>query len=340
MTPSARENALLPWHREIWEAWHERVRAKRLPHALLLAGSPGLGKNRFVLTLTQALLCTAPAADGQACNRCRSCLLYQAGNHPDYLQVRPPEEDKTIAIDTIREVNAYLTLKSHYHGYKVVIISPAEKMNTAASNSLLKTLEEPAGQALLILVTKAAASLLPTIRSRCQMINFTRPLESQALAWLRTQITPPPNLEQLLEFAQGAPLTALQLCGSDNSARRLAYLEDMEKLCNMQADTVTVAAAWLQKDSNDPFTWLLHCTQDMIRLKWSTDPPCLANRDLQSRLRQFSEGFQLTSLYAHWDRINAVMRLAHGQVNLQMMLESLLTAWTETYKSIDNDFSV
>ncbi|HSW52736.1 MAG TPA: hypothetical protein VLG93_05865, partial [Sulfuricaulis sp.] len=129
-----------PWHGALWSALARQF--EQLPHALLLQGRPGLGKHDFAVQLAQALLCEQ-ARDGMACGQCHCCRLFAAGTHPDLAGVGLVEDAKSIAVDQIRALGDFLSLRPHTAARKVVIISPAEAMNINAANSLLKLLEEP-----------------------------------------------------------------------------------------------------------------------------------------------------------------------------------------------------
>ncbi|MFO7642692.1 MAG: DNA polymerase III subunit delta', partial [Candidatus Competibacteraceae bacterium] len=162
----------LPWHEPLWRQFQQSRAAGRLPHALLLAGPAGLGKLAFAKRLARALLCETPDVEGDACGRCRSCRLFQAGSHPDYRMEQPVEEGKAIRIDPIRELCGFLGFTAQYGGYKIALLEPADRLNLNAANSLLKTLEEPPGDCLLLLVTAHPARLPATVRSRCQKVSF------------------------------------------------------------------------------------------------------------------------------------------------------------------------
>ncbi len=327
------ESGLLPWHFDQWQILQTHRRTNTLPHALLLSGLSGLGKNRFAEVLTQSLLCNSPQHDGQACHTCRSCLLYQAGTHPDYLQLHPREDDKPIVVEQIRELNAHLALKSQYAGHKLVIISPAEQMNTAAANSLLKTLEEPSAQSLLMLVTSQPAALLPTVRSRCQRIKFASPPESVALNWLKASPASPQNTAHLLMLAGGAPLKALSMGASDNLSRRMAAFDGFEKLVEKKIDPLTLAAIWLQGDVAESLAWLLSYTMDMVRLQSASNPPYLSNPDLQQRLRLIAQRYSPQLIHAHLDCVTQAIKLLNRQVNIQLLLEDILISWRHTSRN-------
>ncbi len=148
--------------------------AGRLPQAYCFSGPEGVGKRTTALVLAQALNCLAPlagAAGGDACGACLPCRKIRAGQHPDVTLVEPLEKS-VIGIDQVRELTARASLRPYEGRAKVWILDPADLLQEPAANALLKTLEEPAGATLFILVTARASALLPTIRSRCQSVRF------------------------------------------------------------------------------------------------------------------------------------------------------------------------
>ena len=175
----------LPWHRPQWQRVERGVREGRVPHALLLRGAAGNGKARFAARLAAALLCRS---DSPPCRACESCRLCAAGSHPDRFEVTIPEDRREIVVDQIRDLVHSVSLTARLGGYKAVIVNPAEQMNRHAANTLLKTLEEPPGATVFILVSSNHALLLATIRSRCQMVDFPVADREIALKWLRDQL--------------------------------------------------------------------------------------------------------------------------------------------------------
>ncbi|MDE2088858.1 MAG: DNA polymerase III subunit delta', partial [Gammaproteobacteria bacterium] len=279
------DTTLLPWHVPLWERLMARMRDGRMPHALLLAGPLGLGKHRFAQGLAQALLCERQQDNRQACGACRACRLFLSGAHPDFLRLAPEEEGKAILVEPTREMCAALMLKSQYGGYKTALIAPAERMNAAAANSLLKTLEEPAGQTVLMLVSARPSALPATIRSRCQALVFKPPPRELALAWLARQIAPERDPALLLELSHGAPLAAVKMAQGERLARRAARLDDLEALARGAADPIAVAGQWAKDDVLDGLHWLQTWVVDMIRLKSTRQPPRTANPDIATRLQ-------------------------------------------------------
>lgn len=151
--------------------------AGRLPQAYCFAGPPGVGKRTTALALAQAINCLAPASgeagedSGDACGACVPCRKIARGEHPDVTTVQP-EEKTVITVDQIRELTARASLRAYEGKAKIWIVDPAEQMQEPAANAFLKTLEEPCGASLFVLVTATPSALLPTIRSRCQAVRF------------------------------------------------------------------------------------------------------------------------------------------------------------------------
>ncbi len=158
--------------------------AGRLPHALLIHEAPGSGGEWLALWTAQLVLCLQ--RDKAPCGVCVSCKRVVAGEHPDFLALRPVEDSKQIRIEQVRELGQELALTSHQGGYKVGLLSPADVLNRFAANALLKTLEEPPQRTLLILVATQPSRLPATLLSRCQRIRVRPPTRSEAVAWLQS----------------------------------------------------------------------------------------------------------------------------------------------------------
>lgn len=210
------------------EAWNRLVGlAGRAPHALLLHGPEGVGKLQLAERFAQLLLCESAGPRTASCGKCDGCRWFVAGHHPDVRFIEPEtlarrpagddgetsEKSKAkpsaeIKIDQVRGLADFVNLASHRGGKRIVIVHPAEAMNTPAANALLKSLEEPPASAMFLLVSHRAARLLPTVRSRCVPIAVPLPAADQARAWLEKQGVK--DAGRRLAFAGGAPLRALQ----------------------------------------------------------------------------------------------------------------------------------
>ena len=224
---------LLPWQGAA-AATALAARA-RWPHALLITGRRGIGKRSLALHFAKALLCEEPRGDGSACGHCPSCGYVAAGAHPDLRLIEPVEYDEdggskpvdAIVVDRIRELIEFAQLTAHRQRAKVVLIAPAEAMNGAAANALLKTLEEPPSGTFLLLVSDQYARLPATIVSRCRLLPAPEPDAGSANAWLAAEGVEHPQL--LLAQAGGAPLLALALADAAIQRERDALLDALSR---------------------------------------------------------------------------------------------------------------
>lgn len=200
--PEPSENPRLFGHDEAADMIATAYRAGKLPHALLLAGPQGIGKATLAFHLAYHLLKypdATQAPDRLATPDASSSLFRQIamGAHPAILHLTRPQNDKTksfktvLTVDEVRKVNRFLSMTSHDGGYRVVIVDPADDMNTNAANALLKNLEEPPARTVFVLITHSPGALLPTIRSRCQTIRLS-PLDPDSLMRVLANVESPP----------------------------------------------------------------------------------------------------------------------------------------------------
>jgi len=210
-------------HKSTWERLQSQ--RERLPHALLLIGQRGLGKFALAQAFAKALLCEQLQEGGLACDRCLACNWFDQGNHPDFRLLQPQalvedvdaEEGKKkasqqITIDQVRGLDDFLNVGTHRAGLKIVVVNPADAMNRSTANALLKTLEEPAPDTLFLMVSNEPLRLLPTIRSRCQVVPVSVPPAAVSEAALAAD-----GLEQAarwLALAGGSPGLASELATS------------------------------------------------------------------------------------------------------------------------------
>lgn len=227
------------WQVEQWRAFQQWLVSDRMPHALLLSGPSETGKKHFAMAVAARLQCNAPVRDA-ACGACKNCQLVSGGAHPDVAQIQPDEPGKAIPVDAIRALTGFANKTAMQGGWRVVVIEPAEMMTPAAANALLKTLEEPGSNTLLMLVHHQDRELLATIRSRCQMMRFPIPQHTLARDWLQACTEPDVDVGVVLEAAAGRPLRALRMIG-DESLKQMETVREI--LDRVRAGTESVVSA-------------------------------------------------------------------------------------------------
>jgi DNA polymerase-3 subunit delta' len=324
-------SAPFPWQDRQWRQLWSAYQTKRLPHALLLKGTQGLGIAQFARQLAATLLCDAPLEHGIACKQCKSCLLYQAGNHPELTRIEPEDRGKSIKIDQIRALAGFVSLKSHYGHFKIAILDPAEAMNRNAANSLLKTLEEPPLGTLLMLVSHRPMSLPVTVRSRCQSVNFNIPPGTVTQAWLAAQTTQKtPSLPPVLMLADEAPLTVLERLESGLYTHYQGILNDLEGLMTSGSDPIEVAHHWSKIGAEEVLRWVLKVMEQLIKFKSTHDPRWISDLDTENRLRTSVEDLDVFKLFGMYDKLINYRHVLASQINIVALnlLEEFAIQWT------------
>ncbi|CAG0907041.1 unnamed protein product, partial [Cyprideis torosa] len=223
--------------------------------ASVVEGVPGLGKEMFGRAFSQSLYCQNLQDNEEACGSCASCHQFEAGTLSDFRLLTLEEGHASIGVEQIRETIEFLTL-SHEHGRKkVAMLWPADRMNINAANSLLKTLEEPAGDSLIILVASQPERLPVTIRSRCQVVSIPAPSRTNALAWLSTQGYE--NADLALAVAGGAPLAAVHFSEDALLASFDAVLGSLVAQVTGQRSMQEVISVWRQVDVESLLDWMV-----------------------------------------------------------------------------------
>lgn len=326
MTASA-ASELAPWLR----GQRDRLLAQR-GHARLLQGPSGLGQYELALALARAWLCEQPSAQG-ACGQCASCHAIDVRTHAD-LAVLLPEtvalelgwplsekaqqdiDDKKrkpsreIRVEAMRDAVEFAQRTSARGRGKVVLVFPAERMNTITANALLKTLEEPPGDVRFVLASEAAHLLLPTIRSRCQAHAMAWPEAAEATAWLQAQGVPSGEVTTLLRAAGGRPADALRFHAEGRGARLWQLLPRA-----VARGDASAFADWTPAQAIDALLKLCHDLQSVLA---GADPRFFAPEDLPAP--------GSARALARWARdLAAAARTAEHPFNPGLMLESLVS---------------
>jgi DNA polymerase-3 subunit delta' len=214
------EPLYLPWHRPLLNQLLSLKQQQRLPHAILIDSKSEVGGAEFIWHLAMLLLCDE-ARDAVPCGECHSCHLMLANTYPDFKYVSLAYDDKrkkynkNINIEQIRKLIHEVNLTASYDKLRLFAIHPADKMSIGGANSLLKTLEEPGSQVLILLMTSRKGKLPVTVRSRCQIWSLDHPQNEESQYWLLGQGMDADEIDQYLEYAGGDPQLALKLKNED-----------------------------------------------------------------------------------------------------------------------------
>lgn len=326
---------ILPWHVQHWNHLVMQFRKQRLPHALLLVGAKGLGKQALARNLATLLLCHQEGLrediHGIPCGNCKGCLLLAAGNHPDLTSIAAEEDNGVIKIDQIREMVESLHSAAHQKGWRVVIIEQAELMNLAAANALLKTLEEPAAKTMLILTTVHANKLPATIRSRCQKLAIHVPSHTVAEPWLQDRL-PGVDVKLLLVLANGAPLQVLSWGMTEFFSRRKALLEHIYALVFDRNCWEAALNAAMVFDLNEFVLLLMYVTLDLVKLKLLVSST-LVNEDEIVKLTALAAVADLPKIFAYQQELFRLKEylLDKFNFNRRMIFERLVIDWMRCF---------
>ncbi len=316
---------------------------KTLAHAYLFSGEAGVGKKMTALALAAAVNCANGRPEG-GCGECPSCRRVAALTHPDVHVVMPESEDARllatwsskeadkasdeIKIDQIRQAQESLSLKPSEGSKKILIVDGAETLNMTAQNAFLKTLEEPPGDTLIILVTSLPQSLLPTIRSRCQEIRFQPlPRRTLAQALVSKRGLSDEDAWFLAALAQGSMGRGLGMDAGQEKAERDQVTELWSGLSRMSDAEALALADGYAKD-RERFDRLLdigvECLRDALVYRETGDERLLVQAGAGERCRSWSERFSLPKMLADLELLSMSRTMLDRRVGAQLVAENLL----------------
>lgn len=327
--PHQKIASILPWQQDIWQSLWQRKQRNQLPHALLFAGMDGVGKTHLAQQLANALLCHVPHENGQVCGLCKGCQLTAAQFHPDLKWITPIEDAQLIKIDQIRELIQFVNETPLLGGYRVIIIHPAAALNIAAANALLKTLEEPTANTLLILICDQRLRLPATIVSRCQRVSFPKPDAATALTWLQAHQSP--ELQLLLTLTEGAPLKAKELFATDFLKHRHALYDGLVQLAQRREDPLRFAAKWQTREALPVLQLLLTWLRDLLRTQLTHAQTTLLNHDYSDAINALRGRFSSERLLNYIDDIQQIYAraLQAFNANKQLLWEDIFIRWVQ-----------
>jgi DNA polymerase-3 subunit delta' len=303
---------IIIWLENFGKSWRDRVVRGRAPHAVLLIGPPGVGKRAAARWMAASTLGLESAE--------LPAYPFDIPEHADLRWLTPPEDKESIGIEQVRDLIHDMNLTSYEGGGKVAVIEPANAMTVNAANSLLKTLEEPPGDALLILIADRIGKLPATIFSRCQRIDLAPPTEDIGLAWLN-QVQPGPSWADALRVAGGAPIAALAALEDLETSSLMA--RDLNALGRGTGSAIEIADRWNKIGAQFVLNWLAQQVKLAVIAASAGRDRAIGLLIDESVLRPMDR----RNLFCYLDIINGLRGQPGGSYNVQLTLEGLLIDW-------------
>ena len=301
----------------------------RLAHAYLFYGEPKIGKLMTAVRLAQTLNCEQPPQTKaqDSCGCCRSCLQIAARTHPDFFVIEPDPKAATpqIKIEQVRELEQQLVYRPLIGERKICLIDDADRLTIGAANALLKTLEEPPGHSLFILITSRLHALPITIRSRCQALRFTTPARTQVeAALILKRELPPADARFLAVFTDGRIGEALTVDVTEVRARQQECLTLVKPERLASSSTILSASESLAKTDRgeETLAWLARWIRDLVIVMVGGDQDQILHLDQLADLRRYAQRADVDILLALLNDIERTEQQATRNLNVQMALET------------------
>ena len=318
---------IYPWQKKTWDSLF--LNKTKMPHAFIFYGTQSIEINSFVSELVKSILCSKPSFDNFACNLCKNCLWGEA-NHPD-LKIVDNDLDKDqsaniINISNVRKIKRFLELTSHQsNGKKIVVLYNSEKLTVAASNALLKTIEEPPNDCLIILTINDLANILPTVTSRCRLVSFPKPTSEQAKEVLEK--TNNSDLIQNLNLYNNSPLELID--DKDMLLNVNTILIELKK--GKEIDLMKINNVWI----DNGLVWIVNLLQ-----KWSYElllsKLSAGNNYFPSDkqvVRDLSLNADLNKLLTFQKSLNKIKSYAKTSVNKEINLNSVMIEYKKIFNT-------
>jgi DNA polymerase III subunit delta' len=312
---------IYPWQKQVWETLTSRF--PKLGHGLLFYGKKGCGKEAFTQQFLAWVLCQNRHETNMPCGVCGSCQWLKADTHPNYVYISTDEDNKKqnakIKIEKVRDLLPFV--QQTVDGWRVIVIEPAEALNIASSNALLKTLEEPGEKIVIILLADHYLKLPATIRSRLQHFALDRISQDQAMNYLNTNLAEEfhSKIELLMNLSNQMPLQAIDLAQKDWLQKRSDFIQDWQKLVLQKNMPLAISNKW-NKELNFPdfmqmFEYLLG---DLVRVKLDQN---YKNTDLDFSV--LAEQYSLEVLFTIYSELQQAKQMIEQNVQSNLVLDQL-----------------
>ena len=322
-------------HEDIVKHFKSSIELGKISHAYILNGEKGSGKKTLAAVVAKSLQCESGEAD--PCGTCKSCLQAESGNQPDIIWVIH-EKPNVISVDEIRtQILNDIELKPYSSRYKIYIVPDAQLMNTQAQNAILKTLEEPPEYAIIMLLTNNVDKFLPTIISRCIVLNF-RPVEPLHMVdYLVNQIGIDREKARFCtDFAQGNLGKAVRLAISpDYNEIKEDSLRLLRRIQDMDMDEIIQAVRNMGKyklDITDYIDIMTMWFRDLLMVKISNSPNKLIFKDEFSVMKKQASHVSYEGLEEILQALDKLKIRLEANVNFDIAMELMLLTMKENLK--------
>jgi DNA polymerase III subunit delta' len=315
---------ILGHHKQL-EALRGALICGRLHHAYLFVGMEGVGKKVIALGLAKAIHCSATAGD--FCGECTDCARIQDGNHPDVRIIEPLTGKKEIGIQQIRDLEKKLNFRSFSGKKKIAILDPATLMNLSAQNALLKTLEEPPENSLIILITATDGGLLPTLRSRCLRLVFGPIARDLVAGFLLARKGMGGDMAaSLAAMSMGSPGSIVGIETSKLLERRQEWMRLLSGLDfgddHAAADAAEIFAA-SKEDSLKFLEWTESWYRDLVVYAVTKNTQNMVNIDMLPQIQEQSARLDMERALSQISETRGAAARIQRNLNRRMVMESL-----------------
>jgi DNA polymerase-3 subunit delta' len=316
-------------HEQQLQLLENSLKQNRFPHIYLFSGMAGIGKKRVATALAQRIYCTGDFLSFTPCQECPSCRKVMRGNHPDLLFLEP--EGQFIRIKAIRDIQEQMQYKPMEAEKRIIIIDDADKMNVTSANALLKTLEEPAPNNLMILITSNPSALLRTILSRCQQLRFAPLRRQDIVSYLRDNYNLGEEESALFAAASGGAIRdAIAMAEGSYKKVRDKIFNDigmLDQMAPLEFFTFIAGQGGDREDILEKLTMILQCYRDVLVFRETKKEESLINRDRMDVIARMADRMDAQKLLRHLRTVeyayHAIRQNANKALTLDMMMFKL-----------------
>ena len=307
----------IPWLNSYEKSWKKITQNNKTPHAILISGNRGIGKRAFAAWLATEHLDIKTKYEG--------CIYpYAVPSHADLKWISPNEGKRDISVDQIRQIIDDLTMSSYEGIGKVTVIEPVNKMNISSANSLLKILEEPPGNTLIILIADKMKNIPATIISRCQHIKIYPPNEDESREFIN-HIHPDANIGKIDPYILVSPLIYEEQ--NNHSQNIESIIIDLMSMLNKKNSPLDIAARLSVEEAEIFLDWFSYFVYSLLRNAYRVNMQ-------QSKYEEILNKLDTCNLFIYFDKINKIRNQPKGSFNFRMILEELFIDWSRGLKDL------